>query len=189
MATETPIEPRIATFDTLEQLDVLSTPFRVQLLEIFAEPATIKEAAARLSVPVTRLYYHVNLLVDHGFLEVAEERTVGSLVERSFVVTAEGFGPSREFLEHYGAEGRVEAIKLIFRSMEAGVEMAASHGLLDRLGEGPSTLSLSQIRLTPQRREEFIERLNSLLREYDDRQGEPMWRLVAVLPRWVPGGE
>ncbi|MGA7269712.1 MAG: helix-turn-helix domain-containing protein [Acidimicrobiia bacterium] len=188
MPAQTRTEPRIATFDTLEQLDVLSTPFRVQLLEIFAEPATIKEAAARLSVPVTRLYYHVNLLVDHGFLEVAEERTVGSLIERLFVVTADGFRPSRKFMEHYGAEGRVEAIKLIFRTMEGGVENAAAHGLLDRMEEGSNTISLSQVRLNPARRTEFIERLNDLLREYDDRQGEPMWRLVAVLPRWVPGG-
>lgn len=177
--------PRLATFDTLDQLDVLSAPFRVQMLEVFNSPITVKEAAEKLDVPITRLYYHVNLLTEHGFLEVVEERAKGALVERLFAVTADGFRPSSDFLKRYGAEGRVEAAKLLFRSAEAGIEAAAAHGLMDKLDPLDSTLSFSQFRLTPERRREFIERLNDLLDEYDDSEGEPMWRLVAVVPRWA----
>lgn len=178
---------RISYFDTLEQLDVLSAPFRVQILDVFARPSTVKEAADRLAVPVTRLYYHVNLLLDHGFLEVVEEREVGSLVERKFAVTADSFRPSEQFLDRYGAEGRLEGIKLLFRSAEAGIESAAANGLLDVIDGERSTLSFSQFRLTPERRREFVSKLNELLTEYSDREGEPMWSLVAVLPRWTPG--
>lgn len=179
----------LGTFDTLEQLDVLAaSPFRIQMLEHFREPSTVKAAAERLDVPVTRLYYHVNLLVDHGFLRVAEERQVGGLTERFFVLTAEGFHPSEAFLDRYGAEGTMEAVRLVLRAAEAGFEAAADHGLLDGRPEAIGTLGLSQIRLTPDRRREFLERLNELLEEYDDDpDGEPMWRLVAVLPRWGRG--
>lgn len=177
--------PREKTFDTLDQLEVISSPFRIQLLEAFQEPTTVKAVAETLDIPVTRIYYHVNKMVAAGFLEVAEERSVGSLTERTYAVTAEAFRPSQAFLETYGPEGRVEAAKLVFRVAEAGAEAAAAHGLLDDLEDDRSLLALSYIGLRPERRAEFFEKLSTLLDEYDDRDGEPYWRLIAVLPRWT----
>lgn len=177
--------PIIETFDTLEQLEAISSPFRLQLLESFQEPATVKEVATALEIPVTRLYYHVNKLIDAGFLAVVEERQVGGLVERRFAVTADGFTPSESFIERYGAEGKVEAAKLIFRSAEAGVEVAAAHGLLDHLEKDQGIFSYSYVRLAPERLEEFLEKLTDLLTEFDDREGDSFWRLVALVPRWA----
>lgn len=177
---------RTATFDTLDQLEVISSPFRIQLLETFQTPTTVKEAAARLDIPVTRIYYHVNKLLAAGFIEVVDERTVGSLTERTYAITADEFRPSRSFMERYGVEGRVEAAKLVFRTAEAGLEVAAVHGLLDDLDDGQrAKLALSYIGLRPERRAEFFQKLSELMDEYDDRDGEPYWRLVVVVPRWA----
>src|SRR5207237_8808197 len=41
--------------ETPEQLKALAEPLRQSLLEQFCQPATIKAAAAKLGVPVTRL--------------------------------------------------------------------------------------------------------------------------------------
>lgn len=183
--TETRSTARERTFDTLDQLEVISSPFRIQLLEAFQEPTTVKAVAESLDIPVTRIYYHVNKLRAAGFVDVVEERSVGSLTERTYAVTAESFRPSQVFIERYGAEGRVEAAKLIFRVAEAGAEAAAANGLLDDLEDDRALLSLSYIGLLPERRAEFFEKLKDLMDEYDDRDGEPYWRLVAILPRWT----
>lgn len=183
--TDTRSAARVQTFDTLDQLEVISSPFRLQLLESFGEPTTVKAVAEQLDIPVTRIYYHVNKLVSSGFLEVVEERSVGSLTERTYAVTAESFRPSQAFIDTYGAEGRVEATKLVFRVAEAGAEAAAAHGLLDDMEDDRGWLGLSYIGLRPERRAEFFEKLTALMEEYDDRDGEPYWRLVSVLPRWT----
>jgi predicted transcriptional regulator len=181
-----PALPVIGTFDTLEALDALADPFRIQVMEQFTAPTTVKLVARALDVPVTRLYYHVNLLLRHGFLRVDEERRVGGLIERTFVMTAEGFAPSESFLRRYGAEGRLEAMRLVLRTAEAGFEAAAAQGLLDVETTDIGTLSLGLIRLTPERGQEFVERLAGLLSDFeDDEEGESFWRLVAVLPRWA----
>jgi hypothetical protein len=178
--------PVVATFDTLEALDVVADPFRIQVMEQFASPSTVKSASQALDVPVTRLYYHVNLLVRHGFLRVDEERRVGGLIERTFVMTAEGFAPSESFIRRYGGEGRLEAMRLVLRTAEAGFEAAAAQGLLEGEMTDVGTISLGPIRLTPDRRQELVERLAALLEEFgDDDEGESFWRLVAVLPRWA----
>ena len=178
--------PAVATFDTLDALDAVADPFRIQVMEQFAAPTTVKSASRALDVPVTRLYYHVNLLLRHGFLRVDEERRVGGLIERTFVMTAESFAPSESFVRRYGAEGRLEAMRLVLRTAEAGFEAAAAQGLLDGDMTDIGTLSLGPIRLTPERRLEFVERLTGLLEDFgDDEEGESFWRLVAVLPRWA----
>lgn len=183
--TEARATIREKTFDTLDQLEVISSPFRLQLLEAFQDPTTVKAAAERLDIPVTRAYYHVNKLQAAGFLEVVEERAVGSLTERIYAVTADAFRPSPAFEERYGAEGRVEAAKLMFRTAEAGTEVAAAHGLLDDLDSKNTVLSLSYVGIKPERRAEFFEKLQDLIEEYDDREGEPYWRLIALIPRWT----
>ena len=187
--TDTRSAARVQTFDTLDQLEVISSPFRFQLLESFGEPTTVKAVAEQLDIPATRIYYHVNKLVSSGFLEVVEERAVGSLTERTYAVTADSFRPSQAFIDTYGAEGRVEATKLVFRIAEAGAEAAAAHGLLDDLEDDRALLALSYIGLRPERRAEFFEKLSTLMDEYDDRDGEPYWRLVALLPRWRGSGD
>ena len=58
--------PESMEIDTLETFDALVAPRRLQLLEFFSQPGTAKAAAEQFDVPVTRLYYHINTLLDHG---------------------------------------------------------------------------------------------------------------------------
>lgn len=65
------------------------------------------------------------------------------------------------------------------------MEVAAAHGLLDDLEKDQGMLSFSYTRLTPERRSEFLAKLTELISEYDDREGDSFWRLIAVVPRWA----
>ena len=58
----------------LATLRVVSDPFRLRLFELLRDrPRTVKDLAAAVEAPITRLYYHVNLLEQHG-LSIAARR-------------------------------------------------------------------------------------------------------------------
>jgi len=46
------------------------------------EPSTARDLAQNLDVPVTRLYYHLNLLLEVGVIEVVETRKSGAMLQR-----------------------------------------------------------------------------------------------------------
>ena len=62
---------------SLTTLKLMADPLRAKLLGLFAVPATIQELAAQLNVPVTRLYYHVHLLEEHGLIQVVDSHPTG----------------------------------------------------------------------------------------------------------------
>src|SRR4051794_28260662 len=83
----------------LEMLRLVSDPFRIQLLELLRErPTTVKELAASLGVPPTRIYYHINLLEVHGLIRVASSRIVSGIVEKRYEVTASRLSVDRALL-------------------------------------------------------------------------------------------
>lgn len=80
--------------ETPEQLRALAEPLRQRLLRQFARPSTIKEAAARLGEPVTRLYHHVDQLCAAGLIAVVAEQRRRAAVERTFQAVATTFAVS-----------------------------------------------------------------------------------------------
>ncbi|MFQ3647980.1 MAG: helix-turn-helix domain-containing protein [Anaerolinea sp.] len=72
----------------LETLKVLADPLRLRIRELLAQPSTVKQIAAELGIPATKLYYHVNLLEKHGLIAVVESRLVSGIMERVYQVTA-----------------------------------------------------------------------------------------------------
>lgn len=172
--------------DTLEAFAAMVAPYRLQLLEIFRSPATVKYAAAELGVPATRLYYHVNALVAHGLLQIVSERKVGAMTERRFCVTANTFRPSRAFMDRYGPDGLEEVVRLTFRSAEAALGRAIQFGgvTLDERDSERVALGYYSIWLSPEHLEDLVGKLNELLRDIpDDENGIPVAGLVALFPR------
>lgn len=108
----------------LEQVKLLSDPFKLQLLEGFAaKPATTKQVADRMGEKAPRLYRHVDALVEEGLLELVEEKPKRGTVERyyktiadRFEVDPELFGPDRA-----GGEGVVDMLRQVFRDVESDI--------------------------------------------------------------------
>ncbi len=76
----------------VETLKAVADPLRVRLfMEMRDGPHTVKEVAASLAVPPTRLYYHVKILEKHGLLRVVGTRMVSGIEERSYQATAHGW--------------------------------------------------------------------------------------------------
>jgi hypothetical protein len=171
MAQDDHQEP-VWEFDTLEQLDTLMSPLRLRLLSCFRDPATVKEAAMRMDVQVTRLYRHVNRLVDHGFLVVTEERPRAKTVEKVYQTSGKNIRPSATFLEEYGTEGTVEMLRLGFRTVEVEVLGAAeADPSIDPSGDR-STFGFTRLYLDEAHLRDLVEAVDALFHRFDERSGD-----------------
>ena len=86
----------------IAQFEALANPIRMRILHASSQPITVAELAERLGTPKTRLYYHVNLLVDAGLLNQVDQRKSGARIERIFRIAARNFRPGSGIWE--GAE-------------------------------------------------------------------------------------
>src|SRR4051812_28910034 len=78
--------------ETIDGLKAIAEPLRLRVLMAAAESTcTVKELAARLDVPQTRLYYHVGILEKSGLLRVASRRMVSGIEERRYEATAKNW--------------------------------------------------------------------------------------------------
>jgi DNA-binding transcriptional ArsR family regulator len=78
------------------RLKAASDPMRIRMgLLMLDDGRTVKELAAALDVPTTRLYYHMKILEQHGLVEVIERRLVSGIEERRYraIADAWAFGP------------------------------------------------------------------------------------------------
>lgn len=163
----------ILELDTIEEFDALMSANRLELAEILATPKTAKEAAEDLGVPVTRLYYHLNALLDTGLVKVVDERPKGALKERVFQVAAKTIMPSKLFLETYGPQGMAEVGTMAFRQAETRFGQALKAGLIgEQADERTTTLGLVNLHVSIDRQHELVERLEGLQTEFAADEGE-----------------
>jgi DNA-binding transcriptional ArsR family regulator len=101
----------------LEQLRLLADPLKLKLLQAFAEgPKTTREIAEALGENLTRLYRHVDALLDAGLIEIVKEEPKRGTVERTFRAIAYRFEVDRELLG--GNEQGDETIRNLVRAGE-----------------------------------------------------------------------
>jgi len=166
--------PEILEIDTLEGFDALLAPQRFKLAKILVTPKTAKEAAEELGVPVTRIYYHLNTLLDLGLVVVVDERPKGAMRERVFQMGGKTVRPSKAFLDRYGPDGLAEVSTLTFRHAETRFAGAAKAGMIHIRGDrdNTATIGLAGMTLSPERLHELIQRIESLVQEFADEEGE-----------------
>jgi DNA-binding transcriptional ArsR family regulator len=152
--------------ETPEQLRALSDPLRQRLLEQFAHGATVKQAAARLGEPATKLYHHVDQLLAAGLIRIVREEKRRSVIERTFAVAARRFAVSPSAFGPAG--GRAGARERVAR---AAVEELLA-GAADK--KGAFRLLRTRVRLTDDSRERLEAELARLLQELDDPAALPV---------------
>ncbi len=100
----------------LETLKVIADSLRTRIFEqLIEEPRTVKEVASRLGLAPSRLYYHVSLLEEYGFIRIVEQRLVGNLVEKVYRAVASELEIAPELLS-FEAPARMERINMLAMS-------------------------------------------------------------------------
>ena len=145
--------------ETPEQLKALAEPLRQSLLEQFCTPATIKQAAGKLGVPVTRLYHHVDQLLAAGLIRVAREEKRRAVSERFFQAVARRFAVSPAA---FGGGSRIDERGRIAR---AYLEELLAGG---EAGEGAFRLLRTRARLSDEGRAKLENEIARLLEELTD---------------------
>jgi DNA-binding transcriptional ArsR family regulator len=161
---------------SLDTLKVASDPTRLRILECLVErPQTVKEVASRLGSTPTKLYYHVNLLEEHGLIKVVSQRIVSGIIEKQYRTRAYSFNVDKSLFALNSSEegGPMDTmLKAIFDATRDDVRRAIEHGLLDPTEKDPvkrNGLTFRSIaKLSPDRLREFQERLLALVKEFGD---------------------
>lgn len=154
----------------IETLRVLTDPLRLHILELLAEPHTVKEIAPKLAIGKTKLYYHINLLEKRGIIRVVSTRLVSGIVEKRYQVTALRFRPVKELLQGT-SEGQTLGLTLFdtiwdaartqfTRSLQQGHIAGATDSKANKL-----MLSHMVVSLTEEQADAFGARFAALLEE------------------------
>lgn len=79
---------RVRKIDSAEAIKALADPLRLRVLTLLMRDHdrnwTVKEIAAELHQPVTKLYHHVNTLEQAGLIRDVETRLVSGIVEHRY---------------------------------------------------------------------------------------------------------
>jgi len=186
----------------VETLKALSDPIRLRILEAMVSRSdaawSVKEIAARLGVPQTRLYHHIELLLDRDLVRAAEQRVVSGIIETRYRVAALGFRLDHRLLSSdpsLQAAGR-ELLHSVFdgarddvaRALHVFLEAHASDDTPEKPGVHPDRPVLQRgfALLTPRRSAEFRERLAALHKEFESdptAPGAEPWGFLVALYR------
>jgi len=160
--------PDTALINTRQQVDALAGTMRMRILKAAAEPRSIKEIAEALGVPPTRLYYHVNMLEEVGFVDVVETRKSGARIEKIYRVAAKSFRAGPDLAGNVGNvdEAAAALTGLVMDVTRVEAEAALAH----RLDGGTLTADMGRVQgnLTESQAEEIAERVEAILREVID---------------------
>ncbi|HEY0450053.1 helix-turn-helix domain-containing protein [Actinophytocola sp.] len=162
--------------DDIEQAEALLKPARVEVLRKLAEPRSCTEVAAELDQTPQRVYYHVKRLVDAGLVRQVAERRVRGIHEGLYQATAHAYWLSPRLVGRIGTRRTRDQLSLghLLDLMEevqgdvAALDRTAGSGLADDL---PSIGVSGEIRVAPQRRQEFLDDLRDTLQDLFARYG------------------
>jgi DNA-binding transcriptional ArsR family regulator len=181
--------------DNLDTMKVLTDPLRIQIMEMM-EPAaiTVGEVARKLGLAPNKLYYHVNMLEEHGLVRVVAEEVRGNLIEKKYRVTALDYRLDESILNFSSPEGQQNTISMftafldnVREDLRRSLEARASN--LER-GAQPNPrktlINRLNVRISDEQANEFHARLQALAAEMealDDPENEDKqhWALNILL--------
>lgn len=188
----------------VEALKAISDPTRIRILETMVQrrsPAwSVKELAAALGLPQTRLYHHVDLLLEHGLIRPVERRVVSGIIETRYLPAAVSFQLDPALFAGDAGEGLEvlhQTLVSIFDTARAEVERAIRTGAVDAGPDAPSQRRLlvnrGVVRLSATRANELRRRLMELTQEFeadeaapDDPEAISLGVVLAVYPLATP---
>ncbi|MFI6451816.1 helix-turn-helix domain-containing protein [Streptosporangium amethystogenes] len=176
--------------EQIDQAEALLKPQRIEVLRRLAEPRSCTEVAALLDQTPQRVYYHVKRLVEAGLVTQVSERRVRGIHEGVYQASARSYWLSPRLVGRIGLRGTRDELGLGYL-LDLMEEVQADIGALDRTApELPSVGVSGEIRVPPERRQEFLNDLQSTLQDlftrYGGTEGDAFKLAVACYPKGEP---
>ena len=179
--TQAPVAPPVAddeqiVLESVDAVRAVADPLRLRMLfEMTYTPRTVKELAALLGVPQTRLYYHVKLLERQGLIWVVERRLVSGIEERTYRSAPAGFTISPKLMSEAVDAGLLKAA-FDLANAELGVALANSTAEPGEPDSNVPILTFNRMWLAPEDVEPMIRDLGAVIQKYggnaEPREGE-----------------
>ncbi|MDX2060241.1 MAG: helix-turn-helix domain-containing protein [Gemmatimonadales bacterium] len=181
----------------LDQVRALADPLRVRLVEtLVAREASVAELAAVAEVPLTRLYHHVDLLLETGLIEVVSRIRRRGAEERRFRAVAARYTLAGSLLEMTpGPDGGAAEMLALGKGILGGALEALTDGLAaGRIVPGRPGLGLilqdRTVRMSAAAFQALAEELPAWLDEFSRRhrtpRGAPYRVVIASFPASDP---
>lgn len=179
--------------EEIEQAEALLKPQRVEVLRQLAEPRTCSEVAEALGQTPQRVYYHVKRLVEAGLVDQVAERKVRGVHEGIYQAGARSYWLSPRLVGRIGLRKVRDELSLGYL-LDLMEEVQADIAALDRSAPELPSIGLSgEIRVLPERRQEFLNELQTTLQDlftrYGGSEGDAFKLAVACYPHAVPQPE
>jgi DNA-binding transcriptional ArsR family regulator len=178
----------------VEALKVISDPLRLEILELVSSDTartwTAKEIARSLATGQTKLYHHLNLMEEHGFLRVAGTRLVSGIQERRYAAAAHGYRVARELLTGSAGEAALAGtLDALFDKARAEILAGVQAGLIGAAAANPRerrmALSSTHARLSPASVRRVMRLIDKLAAfdAHDEPDGAHYGLVLAFYPR------
>jgi len=155
-------------------LKALADPLRLHMLEVLArDPArtwTVKELAAQMQQPVTRLYHHMKLLEQANLVIDAETRIVSGIVEHRYRCAQRSIKLDERMFG--GADTRDASIATVSGIVEQAREDLESYLQRADADTDQVTMGRALARLTDGERLEFMARLEQVIDDIASRRDD-----------------
>jgi DNA-binding transcriptional ArsR family regulator len=174
----------VAEVTSLEALRAVSDSQRHRILTLLIhEPLTASEIAKRLKIARTRVYYHLDLLEEHGFIRVVEQRQVAAMIERTFRACAKRFRVDRRMLASASSESEVNGAQALLLERAAD-DLRSRHAGESRVDGIDVLVHRSFLRLTRARAAELRAALDALVDTYTNGpdEGDSYEMTLALFP-------
>lgn len=180
--------------DDVDTIKVVADGRRMAILRLMQEPTTVKAIAAKLKIPASKLYYHVNLLEKHGLIRVVDHNLESGIVEKIYQVTARQLKIVNPLLR---TDLPDEAANAVFSTMLSETQRDFRQAYSDRSRDGQTpprhpflskkTFRLSDAQLTALhgRLVELIEEVTAL-GEANAGASDPLYDLTLVFFKHKP---
>ena len=163
------------------KLRVLADPVRSFIVySLVPRAKTVKELAAELDCPPTRLYYHLQQLEKHGLVFVASTRLISGIVEKHYRAVARDWVLDRSGLDARGRGGpdRLEALlAFVFDQSRQEIRRQVEQGAIELGRRAPQRGALLAVRnvlkLSDAQAERLYQRLYAFWQEYEAIAKEP----------------
>ena len=179
--------------EEIERAEALLKPQRVEVLRQLAEPRTCSEVAEALGQTPQRVYYHVKRLVEAGLVDQVAERKVRGVHEGIYQAGARSYWLSPRLVGRIGLRKARDELSLGYL-LDLMEQVQADIAALDRSAPELPSIGLSgEIRVLPERRQEFLNELQTTLQDlftrYGGSEGDAFKLAVACYPHAVPQPE
>jgi hypothetical protein len=172
-----------------DMIDEITHPTRARLLRRLQQPRSAAELAADMDIPVTRLYHHLNRMVELNLIRVVATRRSGSATERRYQTTARSYRVDESVIEQVSNEELGRAIGGLFDVTKTEFQREVEIGTLTTTNlASDGMFGMFSFALDEPGWVEFRERLQALLDEFTARD-DPNFELprrrvfVAAFPR------